>query len=110
MRTPSGPLSIKKSENLAVLELQSSVYPLPVVFSAAYSMLADAFILLDGDPGKKITVFIKSKTGVDPELLARQFGERLVTYGVSYFQEEKFGTRRDAILKRVLLTQLGGKP
>ncbi len=107
MRKPSHIVKIKKTENHAVLALDPRAYPLPAVYTTAYSMLADAFVILDTDSAKKTVVYLKSKTGHDPEPLAQKFLERLLTYGLQYFQEQKYGAKRQAILARALLTQSG---
>ena len=60
------------------LKLNPKIYPLDVIYSAAYVFLDRAYIKLDGDPEKEIVVNIEGKKGED---LDKEFMNELVNYG-----------------------------
>lgn len=99
--------AVSDDKERVTIELSSGIYPLSVVFSTAYSMLSEAFILLDGDPQSTILVYIQSKTATPAEKLARDFIDRLLTFGLAFEQEKRFKADREEILKRALLTHTG---
>jgi His-Xaa-Ser system protein HxsD len=96
---------IEYSKNKAVIRINPKIYPLDVVHSAAYIMIDKAFILLDGEPEKEITVSIECKEGADDVVkIVQEFNEELLNYAVYKIQNERNKDLREAILKRVLIT------
>ncbi|MBN1543865.1 His-Xaa-Ser system protein HxsD [Candidatus Woesearchaeota archaeon] len=89
----------------AVLKINPKIYPLDVIYSAAYIMIDKAYIILDGDPEKEISVNIQRKEdGQELKKIVQEFNEELLNYAVYKSQSEKNKELREAILKRVLLT------
>lgn len=92
----------KKETSLTV---NSKLYPLEVVYSAAYVMLDKAYITLDGDPAGTILVKIKPKNkSAGVEKIKAEFQDELINYGVYRIQSLQNAALRQAILQRALLT------
>lgn len=100
-----GNIEIDDVNGFAVFSINPEIYPLELVYSAAYIMIDKAFIILDGDPDKEILVEIRKKTE-DQNLneLVREFNEELLNYATYKTQTEKNKGIREMILQRVLLT------
>jgi len=103
--TKQGMENIEIHDDHAVLRVNPRIYPLELVYSAAYIMIDKAFILLDGDPEKSVVVEIrKRKKDQDLNDLIREFNEELLNYAVYKVQSEKNKRLREIILYRALLT------
>lgn len=99
-----GNMEINEKEGVVTISVQPKIYPLDVVLSSAYIFTDDNYILVDGDPQEELLVEIRPKKQVDLETLGRKFNNELInyaTYAVSTIKNEKL---REAIIKRVLLT------
>ncbi|MBT5022495.1 hypothetical protein HOK51_10205 [Candidatus Woesearchaeota archaeon] len=96
---------IEYSQNTAVLKLNPIIYPIGILYSAAYIMIDKAFIMFDGDPDKEIIVKIESKKSDDDiNQIVQEFNDEILTYGVYNIQSEKNKDLREIIMKRVLIT------
>jgi His-Xaa-Ser system protein HxsD len=97
--------NLEINSNTATFKLNPQIYPLDIIYAAAYMLLDRAFVLLDGDPQKEISVQIKAK-GDATELakLVEEFNEEMINYGMYKIQSEKNKDLREAILKRILIT------
>lgn len=87
-----------------LLSINPKIYPLDVVYSAAYSLLDKAYVVLDGDPEEEIIAEVRSKGGVDLRALGDEFNNELLNYAVYKKQSEKNALIRQAIIQRALLT------
>jgi len=96
--------NIKLGKDSVELVINPKVYSLDVVYSAAYVFLDKAYVLLDGDPKKKIIVKLKAKKKADLEKLGLEFMNELVNYADYSKRAEKTRALREFILKRALLT------
>ena len=97
--------NIEIHDTHAILKINPKIYPIELIYSAAYIMIDKAFILLDGDPETKILVEIrKKKKEQDLHDLIREFNEELLNYAVYKVQSEKNKKLREIILYRALLT------
>jgi len=96
--------NIKLAKDSVELVINPKVYSLDVVYSAAYVFLDKAYVLLDGDPKKKIIVKLKPKKETDLEKLGLEFMNELVNYADYSKRAEKTKSLREFILKRALLT------
>jgi len=99
-------LSLDIEKNLILLRLDPRIYPLDVVYSAAYVFIEKAYILLDGDPNKKIFVELrlKTKTGKKNQLeeLGRDFLNELLNYGFYKKHSDKNRIIRETLLQTSL--------
>jgi len=99
--------NLEIQEDNAILRLNPSIYPLEIVYNAAYIMIDESFILLDGNPQQEIIVNIRKKRKEqDIQNLVMRFNEELLNYAVYKQQSEKNKALREAILKRVLMTNI----
>ncbi len=98
-------ISVDKKNNRVMARVNPKVYPLSVVYPAAYSFIDRAFVLLDGDPEDEVVVtMIPKNDREDLETLAREFYNEMLNYGVYLIQSTKNQVVRDLILQRVLAT------
>lgn len=96
--------SIDKEENCVVLSINTKIYPLDVVYSAAYIFIDRAYILLDGDPKNKVTVELRPKQkSQDLEKLGMDFNNELLNYAFYKTQSEKNKDIRTTLIQAALL-------
>lgn len=99
--------NVKIFDDAALMEIDPKIYPLSVVHSAAYILIDKAFIVLGGDPKEKLLVEIRRKdASQDLRALVIAFNEELLNYAAYSIQFEKNKELREAILRRVLLTNI----
>lgn len=97
--------NIEMQQDHAVFSVNPKIYPLELIYSAAYIMIDKAFIVLDGDPDKTIKIEVrKKKPEQDLKTLVMEFNEELLNYAVYKAQSERNKVLRETILQRVLLT------
>jgi len=92
--------------NKIILSLNSKLYPLEAVLGAAYVFLDRAYIYLDGDPEKEISVHLKGKrelTKKELEDLANEFWNELLNYSLRYQISKNNKKIREYIVGAALL-------
>lgn len=95
---------MKKETNPVIIEVNPKIYPLDVVYSAAYVLIDDYYILLDGDPKNKIKVVISSKKGKkNLKKAASEFNNQLLNYAFYKEQSKKNSNIRQIMLQAALL-------
>lgn len=99
-----GNIEFDEKENLVLVSISPRIYPLPVVYSATYAFIDKCYVLIDGDPREEIIVELRPKTKTDLRTLGREFNTELVNYATYAAQCVRNAKLREAILKRVLLT------
>lgn len=99
-----GNLEINEEENYILISVNPKIYPLDVIYSAAYTFIDNCYILMDGDPKEEIIIEIRPKEKQDLKEIGRKFNNELINYGTYAMQSVKNASLREAILKRVLLT------
>jgi len=87
-----------------LLSINPQIYPLDIVYSAAYALLDKAYIVLDGDPEEEIIAELRLKIEGDLKKLGDEFNNELLNYAVYKKQSEKNALLRQAIVQRALLT------
>ena len=88
-----------------LLKLNQKIYPLDVIYSAAYILIDKAFIILDENPEKEILVEITRKNEKqDIKKLVEEFNEELLNYLTYKTQSEKNAKLREYILQRLIIT------
>jgi len=89
----------------ALVTINPSLFPVEVVYSAAYTLMDVAYFILDGDPQQEIKVEITVKDDeIDPAQLARRFNNELLNYSVYVTQAARNQNLREAIIQRALKT------
>lgn len=89
-----------------LVDVSPKVYPLDVLYSAAYVLLDRAYVVIDGDPDKKVIVEIRPKGKCDLVKLGNEFNNELINYAVYKAQSEKNRALREAFIQRALLTNI----
>ena len=98
-------LIINKKDKNATLSINPKIFPLEVIYSAAYVLMDKAYIILDGDPEKKIEIFIKIKGPKgNVEKIVMEFNNELINYSVYVIQAARTSEIRRAIVERALMT------
>lgn len=99
-----GNMDVHEKEGYVWVSVNPKIYPLAVVYSAAYSFIDDCYVLIDGDPVEEIIVELRPKEKKDLRTLGLEFNTELVNYAnytANYIKNAKI---KETILKRVLLT------
>ena len=101
-----GNVKIDEHEGYALFSVNPKIYTLDIVFSAAYILMDKAYIFLDGDPQLEIMVEIRKKEDAKENLkqLVYSFNNELLNYAVYDKQANLNKGVREAILKKILLT------
>lgn len=98
-------MEINKKEGYVLISINPKIYPLDVVYSAAYVLLDKAYVVIDGDPEEEIIVEIRAKEKKgDIEEIGHELNNELINYAVYKTQSEKNQPIRQAIIQRALLT------
>lgn len=101
-------MEIYEKENYCLISINPRVYPLDVIYSAAYVFLDKAYVLIDGEPNEEIIIELKPKEKYDLEKLGREFNNELLNYAMYKTQAEKNRRIREFIIQRALLTNEQG--
>lgn len=99
-----GNLEVFEREGFILVSVNPKFYPLEVVFSAAYAFIDRCYVLVDGDLSDEVIVELRPKSAADLKVLGREFNNELVNYAAYSASLARTAAIREAILKRVLLT------
>ena len=91
-------------EPAVIVTVNPRVYPLGTIYSAAYVFLDRAYILLDGDPEKEITVRMQPKQTYDLQKIGNEFYNELLLYADYSKRAHETKKIRETILQRALIT------
>lgn len=98
-------LELHKDERYVVVSVNPKIYPLDVVYSAAYALIDKAYVLIDGDPAEEIFVELRPKEDkIGPEQLGRELNTELLNYAVYKSQSQLNRGVRETLLQRTFLT------
>jgi len=97
-------LEIDKKGGYLIVSINPKIYPLEVIYSAAYVFLDKAYLTIDGNPEEEISVQMKPKGKENLEKLGMEFNNELVNYAVYVVQATRNQPLRKAIIERTLLT------
>jgi His-Xaa-Ser system protein HxsD len=100
-----GNIEINKKENFILLTINPKIYPLEVIYSAAYVFLDKAYIILFGDPESEVFIEMRFKSNKgDLETLGRDFNNELINYAVYKTQLEQSSEINSEIVQKALET------
>jgi len=99
-------IEINKEGNYLLVSVNPKIYGLDIVYYASYVLMDRAYVILNGNPEKEIFVELRPKDNSDLEALGREFNNELLNYAVYMKQSAKNQRLREAILQRVLMTNL----
>ena len=101
-------LEINERDGFALVRLNPKVYPIDVVYSASYSFLEKAYIILDGDAENEIVVRVRPKARAESvEAVARAFNNELLKYAAYKVSSEAGRGIRWMIVEKALSTNCG---
>lgn len=109
MSSPIDNIEVNPDGNFVLVSVNPKIYPLEIVYSAAYTFIDRAYITLDGNVSDEILVELRPKASQDLETLGREFNNELVNYAASAVQSLRNQEVRDAIVRRAFLTNSGSK-
>lgn len=102
-----GNLKINKKESYVLVSVNPKIYPVDVVLSSAYIFTDSCYVLVDGDPNKEMVVELRPKDKKENiEKIGRNFNNELINYANYAVQAIKNERLREAIINRVLLTNI----
>ncbi|MCD6226345.1 MAG: His-Xaa-Ser system protein HxsD [Candidatus Aenigmarchaeota archaeon] len=102
-------IEVQPKENQIIISINPKIYPLEVIYSAAYMFLDKAYIIIDGNPETEIIVTMKAKKGMNRselEKIGLNFHNELINYSVYVVQAARNNDIRKAIVERALGTNL----
>ena len=98
-------LEVHKKDNFVAVSINPTLYSLEIIYSAAYTFIDRAYIIIDGDPKEEIIVQIRPKdNSADIENLGREFNNELINYSVYMHRTIKNQVIRETIVQRALNT------
>jgi His-Xaa-Ser system protein HxsD len=87
------------------VEVNPAIYPLDVIYSAAYKFLEDFYVIIEGNPKKSVFVTLTPKPGgVVRDDPAGMFNNELINYSFYKRQSERNSDIRKSLMQRALLT------
>ena len=86
------------------VKINAKIYPLEIIYSAAYVFLDRSYIIIDGDPNSEVIVTLKPKDKTKCDNLADEFNNELVNYAHFKSKSDQNSDIRNMILQRALLT------
>lgn len=94
-------IDINKKGNFVLVSINPKIYPLEIIYSAAYTFIDRAYVIIDGNPSEELFVELKLKEKGDLETLGREFNNELVNYAVYAVQSVRTQNVRDALVEKV---------
>jgi len=92
-------IELNNDKSHALVSVNPQIYDKEIIYSAAYAMIDRAYIVIDGDPEKKVLVEIRPKdSSNDAGQLALEFNEELINYAVYKSQARQNKDLRKAII------------
>ena len=101
-------LMIDKKKNRVLVSINPNIYPLDVVYSACYSLIDRAFIIIDGHPAEEIIVELRPKKKMNLEKLGRLLNEELLSYAFYKSKARQNKTLREILMKTAFLANVAG--
>ncbi len=103
--------NIEIHKDFLIISVNPKLYPLSVIYSAAYSLLDKVHVLIDGDPATEILVELRAKEkSLDLKELGYAFNDELVNYSVYNVQALRNQRIREAIVENAISGNLRNTP
>lgn len=105
--------NIEIHKNFAIISVNPKLYPLSVIYSAAYWLLDRVHVIIDGDPDTEILIEIRPKDKdkkVDIKEIGYEFNDELINYSVYTVQATRNKRMREMILENALAGNLRNQP
>jgi len=105
--------NIEIHKNFAIISINPKLYPLSVIYSAAYWLLDRVHVIIDGDPDTEILIEIRPKdkeSKVDLKEIGFEFNDELINYSVYTVQATRNKKLREMIVENALAGNLRTGP
>ena len=103
--------NIETHKNFIIISINPKLYPLSVIYSAAYALLDKAHAIVDGDPTTEILVELRPKEeDQDLKELGYLFNDELINYAVYTIQADRNKELRELIMNNALAGNLSKNP
>jgi His-Xaa-Ser system protein HxsD len=105
----NGISAINEEENYVLVSVNPQIYSLDTIYTAAYVFLEKAYLVLDGNLQKEISIKLTGKKKCGKEeltILGEEFLNELINYGFYKKQSEQNKQIRQILLRKALLTGL----
>jgi len=74
-------ISVDDKKKIVTVKVNAKVFPIDIIYSAAYSVLDRAYVILDGDPGEQVVALLRPRTFKGKlEELGRVFYDELINF------------------------------
>jgi len=91
-----------KKKGFVVVEVNSEVFPIDLVYNAAYLMLDRAYVILDGSPGETVYALLRPRNFKgELEELGRTFYDELVASAFQAVQFVRNNGMQQALLQSI---------
>ncbi|MCK5343555.1 MAG: hypothetical protein KAR20_09125 [Candidatus Heimdallarchaeota archaeon] len=98
-------ISVDVKDGSVTFKVNPNVYPMGVIFQAADVFIEKAYVYVDGDPEKEISVTLKPKDDkANVEDYAGEFNNELVNYAAYFVRSQVNRDVREAMLKRAFFS------
>lgn len=96
-------IEINKKENYVKISVNPKIYPLHIIYSAAYVFLDKAFVNIEGNPEEEIFVtLIPKQSNMNLEVLGRDFNNELINYAAFSIRYGLTKQIREKIVEKLL--------
>ena len=100
-------IQVDEKNKTVVVKVNTKVFPMDIIYSAAYFLLDRAYVVLDGDPNKEVFVILSPRTFKgELEDLGRMFFDELIHAGFEAVQLLRNKDLKDALINA--LTEASG--
>ncbi len=97
-------IEVSTKENTVTATINPKIYPLPIILQACDVFIDRAYMFLDGDPEKSVSVIMKPKEKSDLNKLAGELNNEILNYAAYFVRSQVNKDTRDAMLKRAFAT------
>jgi len=105
--------NIEIHKGFAIISVNPKLYPLSVIYSAAYWLLDRVHVIIDGDPDTEVLIEIRPKDKeqkVDLKEIGYEFNDELINYSVYTVQATRNKKLREMIVENALAGNLRNSP
>jgi len=95
-------LEINKEEGVVLTKINPKIYSLSVIYTTCYVFVDKAYVHIDGEPEKEITIELKPKKETNLEEFAREFENELIKNAFYNKQHKESLGVKTLLLKRIL--------
>jgi len=100
--------NIELYADFALVKINSKIFPLSIVVSAAYDLMDKGYFVIDGNPESELTVEVRlqnSDTQASLLELAKEFNNQMINYAFYEIQSARTKDVRETITKAALFGQ-----